>query len=265
MAASSETKPPGIPEATPLGILERATPLDRRGPTPMFEQVKTILDSAIAGGELGPHQRIPSERELSVALGASRMTIRQALVEMMAEGSLYTRSGKGTYVAERKIEQPLQRLTSFTEDIRARGSRPASRVLALALLPAPLELAVALGVRPGTELVRLRRLRLANDDPLAIETSHVAHALCPGLVDVDFSTSSLYETLTTRYGLTLRSAKQTIEASEALPDERQLLDLPRHVPVLRLHRLTFADDGRVIEFVRAVYRGDRYQLQVQLR
>lgn len=265
MAASPETPSTGWSGGTQLGILERAAPLDRRGPTPMFEQVKAILDGAITGGELEPHQRIPSERELSVALGASRMTIRQALVELMAEGSLYTRSGKGTYVAERKIEQPLQRLSSFTEDIRGRGSRPASRVLAQELLPAPIELAEALGIRPGFELVRIRRLRLADDHPLAIETSHLPHALCPGILEIDFSTASLYEVLGTRYGIVLGSAKQTIEASEALPEERRLLELPRHVPVLRLHRLTFGDDGRVVEFVRAVYRGDRYQLQVQLR
>ena len=248
-----------------MGILERATPLDRGGPTPIFEQVKAILQSAITGGELGPHQRIPSERELSAALGASRMTIRQALVELMAEGALYTRSGKGTYVAEPKIDQPLQRLSSFTEDIRARGLRPASRVLAQELLPAPLELAEALGVRAGAELVRIRRLRLADDHPLAIETSHLPHDLCPGILDTDLSAASLYEILITRYGISLRSAKQTIEASEALDEERSLLELPSHVPVLRLHRLTFGGEGRAVEFVRAVYRGDRYQLHVELR
>lgn len=247
-----------------MGILDTARPLDRAGPTPIFEQVKVILQSAITRGELGPHERIPSERELSATLGASRMTIRQALVELMAEGALYTRSGKGTYVAA-KIDQPLQRLTSFTEDIRARGFRPASKVLAQELLPAPLELAEALGVRAGAELVRIRRLRLADDQPLAIETSHLPHELCPGLLDTDLSTSSLYELLETRYGISLSSAKQTIEASQALEEERLLLELPSQVPVLRLHRLTFAGDGRAVEFVRAVYRGDRYQLHVELR
>ena len=248
-----------------MGILDTVSPLDRQSPTPIFEQVKVIVGGAIDRGELQAHQRIPSERELSVALGASRMTIRQALVAMMAEGRLYTRSGKGTYVAERKIEQPLQRLTSFTEDIRARGLRPASRVLGQEILPAPLELAEILGIRPGAELVRIRRLRVADGQPLAIETSHLPHALCPGILDFDLSTESLYELLGTRYGIELRSAKQTIEASEAVPDERQLLELPPNVPVLRLHRLTMSDTGRVVEFVRAVYRGDRYQLHVELR
>lgn len=248
-----------------MGILEKATALDRQGPTPIFEQVKALLDAAIAGGELAPHQRIPSERELSMVLGASRMTIRQALTEMTTEGSLYTRSGKGTYVADRKIEQPLQRLTSFTEDIRSRGFRPASRVLEQQLMPASLEMAEALGIRSGAEIVRLRRLRLADDRPLAIETAHLPHAVCPGLLGLDLSSASLYDLLATRYGIQLRSAKQTIEASQPDAEERGLLELPPAVPVLRIHRLTSNDQGRPVEFVRAVYRGDRFQLHVELR
>lgn len=248
-----------------MEILESAPPLDRQGPIPIFVQVKSILERAIALGELTAHRRIPSERELSSVLGASRMTIRQALVAMMADGTLYTRSGKGTYVAERKIAQPLQRLTSFTEDMQARGLRPASRVLGQELLPAPLELARALDVAPGSELVRIRRLRLADEQPLAVEASHLPHALCPGLLDVDLSSNSLYEVLRTRYGIRLGSAKQTIEASEPAAEERELLRIGEHVPVLRIHRLTRGDEGGFVEFVRAVYRGDRYQLHVELR
>lgn len=248
-----------------MGILENVTALDRQGPTPIFEQVKALLESAIAGGELSPHQRIPSERELSLALGASRMTIRQALMALTTEGSLYTRSGKGTYVAERKIEQPLQRLTSFTEDIRARGFRPASRVLDQELVPASLEMAAALAMRPGAEVVRVRRLRLADDRPLAIETAHLPHAICPGVLQLDLSAISLYEMLRTRYDIELRSAKQTIEASQPDAEERRLLELPRAVPVLRIHRLTSSGEGRPVEFVRSVYRGDRFQLHVELR
>ncbi len=248
-----------------MEILESAPPLDRQSPTPIFVQVKSLLERAIALGELTPHRRIPSERELSSTLGASRMTIRQALGEMMAEGTLYTRSGKGTYVAERRIAQPLQHLTSFTEDMQARGLRPASRVLTQDLLPAPLELAQALAVVPGAELVRIRRLRLADGQPLALEASHLPHALCPGLGDVDLAAHSLYEVLRTRYGIRLGSAKQTIEASEPVAEERELLRIPEHAPVLRIHRLTCDDRGDRVEFVRAVYRGDRYQLHVELR
>lgn len=248
-----------------MGILDTAPPLDRQSSVPIFAQVKSLLEEAIASGDLTPNRRIPSERELSLLLSVSRMTIRQALLAMIAEGSLYARSGKGTYVAERKIEQPLQRLTSFSQDIVARGMRPSSQVLEAELLPAPVELAHALGILPGAELLRIRRLRLADDEPMALETSHLPHAIAPGLLNHDLADRSLYELLRTAYGVEFASAKQTIEAAEATADERGLLLLPRRVPVLRLHRFTSGVDGRVLEFVRAVYRGDRYQLHVELR
>ncbi len=248
-----------------MAITGSGISLDRLSPTPIFQQIKSILEGAIASGELAAHQRIPSERELSAALGVSRMTLRQALLELMSDGILYSRSGKGTYVAERKIEQPLQRLSSFTQDIASRGMRPASQVLAQELLSAPLELAGALQIPPGSEIVRIRRLRLADEQPLALETSHLPHSLCPGVLNCDLTRTSLYEVLRTEYGVVLGSAKQTIEASQPVAEERLLLRLPEGVPVLRIHRLTSTVDGRLVEFVRSVYRGDRYQLHVELR
>ena len=202
---------------------------------------------------------------MSAWLGVSRMTLRHALLDLTAAGTLYTRTGKGTYVAERKIEQPLLRLSGFTQDMVARGMRPASRVLSKSLLPAPFELAQTLGIEPGSEIVELRRLRLADDHPVAIESAHLSHAVCPGLLDRDLSDVSLYDVLRSLYGITLGSARQTIEASQPVAEERLLLELPARVPVLRIHRLTSDSTGRVIEFVRAVYRGDRYQLNVELR
>lgn len=247
-----------------MGLLDTA-PLDRGSSVPIFAQVKALIGQAVESGELQPHRRIPSERELSALFGVSRMTIRQALVELIGEGSLYTRSGKGTYVAERKIEQPLQRLTSFTQDMAARGLRPSSRLIGADLLPAPIELAHALAIPPGSELVRIRRLRLADEQPLAVETSHLPHARCPGLLDHDLEHQSLYQLLHDRYGLELASAKQTIEAAMPSDEERQLLALPPALPVLRIHRFTSSRDGLVCEFVQSAYRGDRYQLNVDLR
>jgi GntR family transcriptional regulator len=248
-----------------VGLLESPPPLDRASPKPIFEQVKSLVQRAIAAGELTSNSRVPSERELSAQLGVSRMTIRQALLELISEGALYTRPGKGTFVSDQKIEQPLQRLTSFTQDMLARGRRPASRLLAQEIVPAPLDLAHVLDVVPGSELLRIARLRLADDQPMALEVTHLPHALCPGLLRFDLSSESLYDLLRRKYGVALVSAKQTIEASPASEEEQELLELPAHVPVLRIHRRTSAADGRIVEYVRAVYRGDRYQLQVDLR
>jgi GntR family transcriptional regulator len=240
-------------------------PVDRDSPIPIFEQIKDRLEGAIAAGALVANGRIPSERELSSRYGVSRMTIRQAIGALVRTGTLYARSGKGTFVAERKIEQPLQRLSSFTEDMRARGLRPSSRLLGAERVSAQLEVAHALGLPPGSQLIRITRLRLANDEPLALEASHLPEVLCPNILDHDLANRSLYEILLHEYGIALGSARQAIEASAATRNERDLLAIPAGVPVLRIRRLTFDAAGAAVEFVMSAYRGDRYQLQVELR
>ncbi len=239
--------------------------LDRGGPTPIFQQIRSQLEGAIASGELQPDQRIPSERELSARFGVSRMTVRQALDAMTHDGRLYSLTGKGTFVASRRVfEQPLQHLTSFTQDMERRGMRPSSRTLDAGTMPASLELARLLDIEPHAEVVRVRRLRLANEEPLAIETVHLPSRLVPGILERDLANGSLYQHLEREHGIRPARARQTIEAGEPDAEEIGLLGLDRPHPVLRITRLSADITGRVIEYVRSVYRGDRYQLTVEL-
>lgn len=240
--------------------------LDRESPMPIFAQIRERLADAIAAGALPPHQRIPSERRLSERFGVSRMTVRQALDALANDGLLYSVPGTGTFVAERRvIEQPLQHLTSFTQDLLARGMRPSSRLLDGRIERASFEMARLFGLPPNVEIVVVARLRLADDEPLAIETAHIPAAYVPGILNHDLATESLYALLGREYGLTLASARQTIEAADPTPDEQRLLGLDLARPVLRISRLTSEASGRVVEYVRAIYRGDRYQLTVELR
>lgn len=241
-------------------------PLDRESPTPIFAQIRARLEEAISLGEFVPHQRIPSERQLSDRFGVSRMTVRQALDALTDDRLLYSLPGKGTFVADRKIiEQPLLHLTSFTQDILARGMRPSSRLLEGRIMQASFELARLFGLAPTVEIVQVTRLRLADDEPLAIEAVHLPAALVPGLLERDLAAESLYVILGRDYGLVLASARQTIEAAEPTPDEQRILGLDAPRPVLRISRLTSDSSGRVVEYVRSVYRGDRYHLTVELR
>ncbi len=253
--------------ASPPPIADRfGTPLDREGPTPIFAQIRARLEEAIAAGELAPHQRIPSERQLTDRFGVSRMTVRQALDALIHDRLLYSRPGKGTFVAERKIiEQPLAHLTSFTEDIRARGMRPSSRLLAGRIVQASFEMARLFGLAPTVEIVQVTRLRLADGEPLAMEAVHIPSALVPGLLERDLERESLYTILGRDYGLALMSARQTIEAAEPTAEEQHTLGLEGPRPVLRISRLTSDTNGRIVEYVRSVYRGDRYHLTVELR
>lgn len=247
--------------AEPLG-----GPLDRESPIPIFAQIRARLEDAIASGTLAPHQRIPSERQLSEHFGVSRMTVRQALDAMAHDRLLYSHAGRGTFIADRKvIEQPLQHLTSFTQDILGRGMRPSSRVLDGRIVQASFEMARLFGLAPTVEIVRLTRLRLADDEPLAIETVHIPAPYVPGLLDRDLAAESLYTVLNREYGLSLSGARQTIEAAAPTPEEMGFLAMDAPRPVLKISRLTFDANDRVVEYVRSVYRGDRYHLTVELR
>src|SRR5215471_20379920 len=144
----------------PARSFPQADQLVKDGPVPIYQQLKALLIRAVGDGSLRAHQRVPSERELGLQLGVSRMTARHAIVQLIADGLLYTRPGKGTFVSDRKIQQPLEHLTSFTEEMRERGLEPTARVLRQELGPADQQVAAALGISAGSSVILLERLRL---------------------------------------------------------------------------------------------------------
>ncbi len=240
-------------------------PIDKNSAEPLYLQIRHAILQAIQDGELPPHQRVPSERELSELMGVSRMTVRQALQALINDGYLYTVPGKGTFVAcGPKIEQNLQRLSGFTEEVRKQGFMPGSRVLSVEQIPAGEEEAHALQVSPGTLLLCITRQRLVDNVPVALESAYLVYARFPGLDRIDFNRHSLYEVLQTRYGIRLVHARQCIEAQEANDDVARLLGIAPHQPVLAMERTTYADDEQPVEYVRSYYRADRFRLKVEL-
>ena len=232
---------------------------------PLYLQIKELLLGEIRAGRFRPHQRLPSERDLSAAHGVSRMTVRQAVVELQRSGAIYSRVGKGTFVAPPKIEQQLRSITSFSEQLQAQGEVPSSRVLVATSGVVDDAVTDALGIKPGDEVVTLSRIRLADARPVGIETAYLPAARVPGLLQHDFERDSLYETLARDYGLDFFAANQTIEAALADERELQLLEMSRPAAVLRLQRVTMSSDGRSVEFVISTYRGDLYQLHSNLK
>src|SRR5919205_1745495 len=160
--------------------------------------------------QLGVGTSIPSERQLSADLGVSRLTVRAALDELVREGYLVRRRGSGTFVSEPKIAQELT-MTSFTDDMRRRGMSPASRTLALQVVPAGARLGRLLHVSPSEPVVVAKRLRLADREPMAIEDLHVRESLVPGLSARDLEERSFYELLRERYAIEIVGGVQTIE------------------------------------------------------
>ena len=238
--------------------------LSRQAPDPLYLQLKDSLATEITSGRYRSNQRLPSERELSERFRVSRMTVRQALLALAHDGAIYTRVGKGTFVAEPKIDQQLRALTGFSQDVRARGGRPTSRVLEAQVIPAAPDVAAALRIVPDAEVILLARLRLADAVPLAIETAHLPFVLFPELLHHDFGVESLYDVLEKDYGCTLTQAEQTIEAALASPREIELLEMTPPAAVLRMQRLTLTGDGMPVEYVHSIYRGDRYKFRSTL-
>lgn len=238
--------------------------LQRNHPLPLYSQLKDRLRADLVTGRLRPHQQLPSERELCARFRVSRMTVRQALLDLAREGLIYSRVGKGTFVSEPKIDQQLKTLSGFSQDMQARGSVPSSRVLEAKLERANQRLAQTLALSPGARVIVLSRVRLADGVPLAIETVRLPHALCPHLLRHDFARESLYAVLEHEYGYRLTCAQQTIEAALARPREATLLQLTLPAPVLVMERLTYTDQGVVIEYVHSIYRGDRYKFHSTL-
>ncbi len=233
--------------------------LQRESPDPLYTQLKESLVGDIAAGRYTAHQRLPSERELSTHYKVSRMTVRQALMELARDGMIYTRTGKGTFVAEPKIDQRLRTLSGFTQDVSARGGKPTSRVLEFQVVPAVPDVAAALLLPPGTEVYMLSRLRLADGAPLALETAYVPFSMFPGLMDHDFSVESLYSVLEKDYNCILTQAEQTIEAALAGKREVELLETATPAAIFKMQRLSRTSDGLPVEYVVSSYRGDRYK------
>ncbi|RSM81835.1 GntR family transcriptional regulator [Amycolatopsis sp. WAC 01375] len=212
---------------------------------------------------LPPGSPIPTERALAGEFTVSRTTVRQALADLTAEGRLHRVQGKGTFAAEPKLAQRLQ-LSSYTEDMRKQGLKPSSKLLEIDELPVEADLAKLLGVRVGAKILRLRRLRLADSQPMALETTHLPLGRFRGLRKHVSAGGSLYAVLREHYGVELERAEETIETALAGPHEAEMLGADVGMPMLLLSRHSFATDGKPVEFARAIYRGDRYKFVTTL-
>ncbi len=218
--------------------------------------------------DLAPGDLLPAERVLAQELGVARMTLRRAVDTLVADGLLVRRPGSGTFVAGRapgadKLSQRLA-ATSFSDEMRARGLQPGSRTVSSRVAPAGVLLSAVLEVPTQTEVLHVRRLRLADDEPMAVEDLHVPATVAPGLTGEDLDGASFYDLLDHRYATPVVGGTQTVEPALAGADEADLLGIDAGAPVFLFERTSRVADGHVAEFVRSVYRGDRYRLVVDI-
>lgn len=215
-------------------------------------------------GVMTPGTAVPPERELAQRFGTSRTTVRQALAELAVEGRLLRMQGKGTFVAKPKVAQVLE-LTGYTEDMRAHGLQPRTVILDTGYIVAEEQLAGYLSIRAGGRVLRVHRLRLADGEPMSIDVSYLPARRFPGLRRNLQKNASLYQTLTSAYGIELAEAEETIETALAGPEDARLLGVDVGLPLLLVSRHSFDASGSPVEWARSWYRGDRYKIVTRLR
>ena len=232
---------------------------------PYYIQLMEILKEKIVSKSWKSGDQIPGEPDLCEEYGISRTVVRQALGELELAGLITRRKGKGTFVAEPKINESLaQKLTGFYQDMIERGLNPVTQVLHQRTTPADEIVARFLEIPVGTLVVDIKRLRFIEDKPIQLVTTYIPYDLCESLAKIDLTNRSLYEYLEKQCGLFIAHGRRFIEAVSANEIEANLLSVERGSPLIMLDSISYLEDGRPIEYYHALHRGDRTRFEVEL-
>jgi GntR family transcriptional regulator len=233
---------------------------------PKYHQLYDILRQKINSGDWKPHEAIPSERELETLYNVSRTTVRQAINLLVNDGFLYREHGRGTFVARPKLQHSLHLLTSFTDDMRQRGLQPGQRLLNLEYVAPSAWVRQRLELPPEMdEVLKVERLRLGDDEPVGIHVAYLPLDPDQALTAQDLDEAgSLYELLESRFNLIPVEADETLEATAANEREATLLHVPVGSPLLLIERTTWSQQHRPVEFVKMLYRADRYKYGIHI-
>jgi GntR family transcriptional regulator len=235
--------------------------LDRASPVPLYYQLAQQLEAAIEHGVLAPGNLLGNEVDLSVRLGLSRPTVRQAIQSLVDKGLLVRRRGVGTQVVHSQVKRPLE-LSSLYDDLEAAGQGPTTRVIRNESVPASADVAAALGIAEGGEVDVLERLRLTHGQPVALLCNYLPTAL----LDLDsarLESTGLYRMMRAS-GITLHSARQTVGARSATREEANRMDESEGAALLTMQRTAYDDTGRPVEYGTHIYRASRYAFDFQL-
>lgn len=235
--------------------------LDRGSPVPLYYQLAQQLEEAIEHGILAPGNLLGNEVDLSVRLGLSRPTVRQAIQSLVDKGLLVRRRGVGTQVVHSQVKRPLE-LSSLYDDLEAAGQGPTTQVVRNERVPAAADVAAALGIAEGAEVTLLERLRCTHGQPVAILCNYLPASLLD-LATARLEATGLYRMMRTA-GITLHSARQTVGARCATAEEAERLDEKEGAALLTMQRTAYDDTGRPVEYGTHIYRASRYAFDFQL-
>lgn len=231
---------------------------------PLHVQFKSMIRAQVRSGQLQPNEALPGERQFVQTYGLSRTTIRHALNELVAEGVLYRRHGKGTFVSPQKLEQNLTWLKGFAEELQEQGLSVEVRILVAEMRQAPSEVAGKLHLGPGEQVAFVKRLVSVNEMPLFVDRTYVVPQIGSLLLGTDLANEPIY-VIVERLGYPIREGSQTISAIQLSAADAQLLEVRTHDPALAIRRITYVEHDAPIEYAEAFYRADRYQYHTRLQ
>ncbi len=237
-----------------------AAPVRRSSPIPMFEQIEAFLREAITGGSLKAHDPLPSESQLAKQWGVSRATAQKAMDHLERDGLIYRRQGKGTYVAAASTLQPFPILFSFGESLRALGHKVDTRVLQKETIRATDDVARALGVDVGRDIIVIKRLRSVDGEPVLIHTSFLDKAVFEPLLDFDLESTPLTSAMEKVANCRVAGSRNVITIASVSADEARLLRLKGSPVVMVVQETALSDEGSVLRYTRGLFRADRFQL-----
>lgn len=238
--------------------------IDERSHVSLYYQVKEIMTENLKCGKWPINSKIPTEVELCRIYGVSRITVRQALAELEREGYLYRKQGKGTFVTTPKLEQRLSHFYSFSEEIRKMGLVPSTIVLDFALIQSDENISTNLNINRNSLIVAINRLRLADGEPYAIETSYIPYDFVAGITKEDVEKNGLYKTLKEKFGIQPNEAVESFEAVLMQSEESKHLNAKNKAPALRLERYAY-ENSKLIEYCVSIIKGDKYKYKILLK
>jgi len=239
--------------------------IQRDSPLTLSYQLKKILEDMISSGKYKIGDPFPTEREIAEQFGVSRITVREAIGHLVYQGILRREQGRGTFVSQPKAYERVNELISYTQDMLNRGMKPSSKVLEIKLERPSWEVMNSLRLGESDKVIKLARLRLADKEPMTIQTAYLPYSICPEVYEKEFDWTTQSLNLVLK-GLDLEvvSAVQRISAGIANALEADLLEIPSGSPLLVGEQVSYLGDGRPIEALRSVYRADRYDIVVNL-
>ncbi|MEG0751462.1 MAG: GntR family transcriptional regulator [Oscillospiraceae bacterium] len=237
--------------------------LDRDTSQPLYVQAREILLERIESDEYIPNSKIPSESELCIEFGISRMTVRSVITELVRDGRLYRIQGKGTFVAEPKITASGTFYVGMREQLEEMGYEVKTEVIEMTQITCPPSIAKKMGIGLGETANKLVRLRFVKNEPFSIHTSYIPTRLCEGLENRDISGDQLCAILNRDYGLVRSSVVETLESVLATDAEAELLGIKRGYPLLLLRDKIYNSRGELFEFSSVVFRGDKIKIRLQ--